>query len=249
MKKSNKICKIQLKTSIKSIVTYYSILIGLLILTLIQKFMFPDYNTQVNGIDSATVIFIFIVALNSFKSSFYFSQGNNISRKSFYWGNIKYGIIISAVLVFIDVIINRVYNIFMSCPTIFDMIYGQITYCVNASWKLTLDHSISNLLGTCVWTFALYVFVFMMGLLITMIYFRLNKLGQIIISCIPIILIIFVNNFPHDIYNKVCIFIENAFGISENPNPYITILTFSILSILVMGVQYLLIKKAVTDKN
>ncbi|EJO5347791.1 hypothetical protein NRP93_001883 [Clostridium botulinum] len=248
MIKSNKVCKYQLKTSIKSIVTYYSILIGLLILTLILNYMSTGGNFKVNGIDISTSIFIFIVALNSFKSSFYFSQGNNISRKSFIVGTIEYGIIMSAILTLIDVIINRIYNIFMICPTMFDIIYGQKIYDVNRPWEFTLNHSVSNLFGTYVWTFALYVFVFMVGLLITMIYFRLNKLGEIIVSCIPVILIIVLNNLPSDIYDNVCIFIGNIFGINSK-NPYIAVLTFCILSILAMGLQHLLIKKAVTDKN
>lgn len=37
MEKSNKICKYQLETSIKPILIYYSILIGVLLLVLIQK--------------------------------------------------------------------------------------------------------------------------------------------------------------------------------------------------------------------
>ncbi|EPY2278059.1 hypothetical protein ACXAT3_002811 [Clostridium sporogenes] len=247
MEKSNKICKYQLMSSIRSTLIYYSILIGILILTLILKFTSPGSNSEVNGIEIATAIFIFIVALNSFKSSFYFSQGNNISRKSFIIGTIKFGIIMVSVLSLIDVIINRVLNIFMSCPTIFDIIYGQVSYGVNASWELTLNRSISNLFGTYVWTFALYVVIFMIGLLITMIYFRLNKLGQIIVSCSPVILSIAINNFSHYICNEVWTFIENAFG-TNSKNPYMAILTFIILSILAVTIQYLLIKKAVADK-
>ncbi len=47
--------------------------------------MYPYSNIQSNGIEIATAIFIFIIALNSFKSSFYFSQGNNVSRNSLFW--------------------------------------------------------------------------------------------------------------------------------------------------------------------
>ncbi len=138
----------------------------------------------------------------------------------------------------------------MACPSIFDIIYGEITYGVNSFWKVTLNHSVSNLFETYIWTFALYVFIFMIGLFITMIYFRLNKVGQIIVSCSPIIFSIVIINLPNGMYNHVCTLIENIFGLNcANKNPYIAIITFSILSILSMGVQYLLIKKSVTDKN
>ncbi len=88
----------------------------------------------------------------------------------------------------------------------------------------------------------------MLGLLITIIYFRLNKLGQIVLSFFPVILIVVTSGFYSYIATGVWEFIKNAFGINTK-NPYIAILTFIILSILAIAGQYLLIKKAVTDKN
>lgn len=247
MEKSNKICKYQLKTSIKPILIYYSILIGFLLLILIEKFKSQNSNIQSSGIEMSTAIFIFIMALNSFKSSFYFSQGNNISRNSFIIGTIKAGIIMAAVLSLIDVIINRIYNIFIICPTNFDMIYTKAIYDIDSGWEPILTHSISNSFGTYIWTFAVYIFLFMLGLLITITYFRLNKLGQIVLSSFPVILIVVTSGFYSYIPIEVWTFIENAFGINTK-NPYIAILTFIILSILAITIQYLLIKKAVADK-
>ncbi|MCJ8171687.1 hypothetical protein [Clostridium botulinum] len=248
MEKSNKICKYQLKTSIKPILIYYSILIGFLLLILIEKFTSQNSNVQSSGVEMSTAIFIFVMALNSFKSSFYFSQGNNISRNSFIIGTIKAGIIMAAALSLIDVIINRIYNIFIICPTNFDMIYTKAIYGIDAGWEPILTHSISNSFGTYIWTFAVYVFLFMLGLLITIIYFRLNKLGQIVLLFFPVILIVVTSGFYSYIPTGVWEFIKNAFGINTK-NPYIAILTFIILSILAIAGQYLLIKKAVTDKN
>ncbi|KGO12924.1 hypothetical protein [Clostridium botulinum] len=248
MEKSNKICKYQLETSIKPILIYYSILIGFLLLILIEKFMSQNSNVRSSGIEMSTAIFIFIMALNSFKSPFYFSQGNNISRNSFIIGTIKAGIIMAAALSLIDVIINRIYNIFIICPTNFDMIYTKAIYGIDTGWEPILTHSISNSFGTYIWTFTVYVFLFMLGLLITIIYFRLNKLGQIVLSFFPVILIVVTSGFYSYIPTGVWDFIENAFGINTK-NPYIAIITFIILSILAIAGQYLLIKKAVTDKN
>nr|WP_278001032.1 hypothetical protein [Clostridium botulinum] len=87
----------------------------------------------------------------------------------------------------------------------------------------------------------------MLGLLITITYFRLNKLGQIVLSSFPVILIVVTNGFYSYIPTEVWTFIENAFGVNTK-NPYMAILTFIILSILAITIQYLLIKKAVADK-
>ncbi|APF28175.1 putative membrane protein [Clostridium sporogenes] len=249
MNKSNKICSYQLETSIKSILVYYGILIGILLLVLIQKkFMYPYSNIQSNGIEIATAIFIFIIALNSFKSSFYFSQGNNVSRNSFILGTIKSGIIISAMLALVDIIINRIYNLFIICPTNFDTIYGKIVYDVNNNWELMLKHSAVTSFKTYLWTFAVYVFLFMLGLVVTMIYFRLNKLGKIVVSSIPFIIIIVLDNIPKHNSDKIVEFIGNIFGIN-NKNPYMAILIFIIISILLIAIQYLLIRRAVADKS
>lgn len=249
MNKSNKICSYQLKTSIKSILVYYGILIGILLLVLIQKnFMYPYSNIQSNGIEIATAIFIFIIALNSFKSSFYFSQGNNVSRNSFILGTIKSGIIISAMLALVDIIINRIYNLFIICPTNFDTIYGKIVYDVNNNWELMLKHSAVTSFETYLWTFAVYVFLFMLDLVVTMIYFRLNKLGKIVVSSIPFIIIIVLDNIPKHNSDKIVEFIGNIFGIN-NKNPYMAILIFIIISILLIAIQYLLIRRAVADKS
>ncbi len=137
---------------------YYSILIGFLLLILIEKFTSRNSNVQSSGIEMSTAIFIFIMALNSFKSPFYFSQGNNISRNSFIIGTIKAGIIMAAALSLIDVIINRIYNIFIICPTNFDMIYTKAIYSIDTGWEPILTHSIFNSFGTYIWTFAVYVF-------------------------------------------------------------------------------------------
>ncbi len=249
MNKSNKICSYQLETSIRSILVYYSIFIGILLLVIIQKkFMYPYSNIQSNGIEIATAIFIFIIALNSFKSSFYFSQGNNVSRNSFILGTVKSGVIISAMLALIDIIINRIYNLFIICPTNFDTLYGRVVYGVNNNWEFMLNHSVVTSLESYLWNFAIYVFLFMLGLVITMIYFRLNKLWRIIVSSIPFIIIMVLNNISEHNSDKIIEFIGDILGIN-NKNPYIAMLIFIMMSILLIAMQYLLIRRAAADKN
>lgn len=88
----------------------------------------------------------------------------------------------------------------------------------------------------------------MLGLVVTMIYFRLNKLGKIVVSSIPFIIIIVLDNIPKHNSDKIVEFIGNIFGIN-NKNPYMAILIFIIISILLIAIQYLLIRRAVADKS
>lgn len=245
MDKSNKICKYQLKTSVKATFIYYSILIGILLIVLVEKIVDKDNNIHFSGVEISTAIFIFVAALNSFKSTFYFSQGNNVSRKTFIKGNIKYGLIMSAILSVIDIVLNRVYNIFTICPTNFHTIYGKIIFNQdNKQWQWAQTSHISSFLQAYIWYFALYAFLFMLGLSITIIYFRLNKLGQVIISIIPVIIIVLINELHRYIPDAVFTFFQDTFQ-----NPYRATMMFIILAILGMIFQYMLIKKAVPDKN
>ncbi len=77
-----------------------------------------------------------------------------------------------------------------------------------------------------------------------MIYFRLNKLGQLIISIIPVTIIILINELYRYIPDAVFTFFQDTFG-----NLYRATMMFIILAILGMIFQYMLIKKAVPDKN
>ncbi|NFN88158.1 hypothetical protein FDF31_12255 [Clostridium sporogenes] len=139
-------------------------------------------------------------------------------------------------------------NLFIICPTNFDTLYGKVVYGVNNNWDFMLNHSVVTSFETYLWTFAVYVFLFMLGLVITMIYFRLNKLGKIVVSSIPFIIIIVLDNIPKHNFDKIVEFIGNIFGIN-NKNPYMAILIFIIMSILLIAMQYLLIRNAVADKN
>lgn len=95
---------------------------------------------------------------------------------------------------------------------------------------------------------SVYIFIYVRSInIITIVYFRLNKLGQVVISIIPVLLIVIISNFYIYIPTEVWDFIRNAFG-ANTKNPYMAILTFIILSILAITIQYLLIKKAVADK-
>ena len=125
MDKAKKVCKYQIETFIKPTIIYYLIFIAVIVVLSILA-RSSEGNFMSSGLELSTWIFIFVMALNSFKSPFYFSQANNVSRKSFYLGTLFYSVVVSLVIPVIDIIINRIYNLFVECPMNYDMIYGKV---------------------------------------------------------------------------------------------------------------------------
>ena len=178
-------------------------------------------------------------------------KSNNVSRRDFLYGTILSMIPIAFVMSFIDVIINRIQNIFISSPTNYDMIYGNMrtlgimTEANKGIW--VQNNSIETLLNTFLFQGAVYVFSFALGFVITILYYKSNKLTKVIISVAPVALILLLNLII-DIYPSILSggikFIQFIFG-WNTLNPYAAILTFIISFISLSLIARLLTKKVV----
>lgn len=189
MNKSLKIAQLNTNDMIKPIIIFYCIVITALLLSLIL--VNSNINIMATGLESATVIFLFVCGLNSFKENFYFSQGNNVSRKSFIIGVIGSIFPIAIFMAIIDIIINRVANIFTKMPTIYDMLYGNYAS-INILKSITTwtqNNSLIAIINSILFCFILYCLVYVLGLAISMLYFRCNTLMKILVSVIGVMLL------------------------------------------------------------
>ena len=245
---SLKLSKYNIKSSLKPIMIYYCIVISvLIIMTILTKITGGD--NQSNGLEFISIVFLFIIGLNSFKENFYFTQANNISRLDFFKASAISIIPISICMSILDVIINRVYNLFQICPTMYDMAYDSFNL-VNNHELWIQSNSIKTLFGTVAFLFAFYIVAFAIGLLITIIYYKCNKIMKILVSLSPIaIMSIFacIESYYPAFGWKVGVFIDNIFGISAK-NSYMAVLTFICLFIISMSLFYMLIRKAVVKR-
>ncbi|MEE0931913.1 MAG: hypothetical protein U0L64_02585, partial [Clostridium sp.] len=115
--KSLKIAKMNIEGIVKASIIYYCIFVCVII----GLIAVSGGRSSMSGVEFSTVIFLFVCGLNSFKSNFYFAKSNGISRKTFIKGLLISSIPISLVMSIIDVIINRISNIFIKNPTLYDM--------------------------------------------------------------------------------------------------------------------------------
>ncbi|MBU3075794.1 hypothetical protein [Clostridium estertheticum] len=243
---SFKLAKYNIKSSLKSIIIFYCIFIAVLFTTI------NSTGISISGIEFSSMIFLFVMGLNLFKENFYFSQANNIPRTDYFKSLVITILPIALGMSIIDVILNRIYNIFLGGPTIYDMAYGNFPHGYNYEsipvW--IQNNSIGTLVGTDTFLFALYILAFAIGLLITMIFYKCNKTMKILIFLSPIAIEAIggsvIYNFP-EFGEKSGIFIDNILGISTK-NSYICVITFIFLFIITMCFVYIIIRRVVVKK-
>lgn len=241
--KSLKVAKYEFLDALNSIKAYYAILIAIFVsITLLAGT--NEGEIKSSGIEFSTIIFIFIAGLNSFKNSFKFTQGNNISRKTFFQGLMISTLPIAALMAVVDVTLNRIYNVFEFCPTIYDMTYDK-GFGQNA-WSQS--NSLGTLFATVMFLIFLYIMTFNLGIFINLIYYRSNTVLKVIISVAPFVLITLIGNFhdlfPQEFWNGVGTFLVNSFGLN-NYNAYAAIFSFFTIAIVLSGFIFILIRRAV----
>ena len=247
--KSLKIAKMNIEGIMKSAIIYYSIFVCVII----GLIAVSGGRSSISGVEFSTVIFIFVCGLNSFKSNFYFAKSNGISRKTFIKGLLISIIPIALVMSIIDVIINRINNIFIKNPTLYDMAYGNLVGIIGdidiGSWTHSI--SLSSIFNTILFQFSLCLLVYVIGIVINMIYYRSNKYLKVLVSVIPVVFIIFNANFSTKnpgLTMRINEFLDYIFGF--NPvNVFACITTFLVLVVILSGIAFLLIRKAIIKER
>ena len=246
---SYKLSKYNIKVSLKSIIIYYLIFTGAITgIEMLNKLSVVKGHTS--GVEFSTVIFLFVMGLNSFKEDFYFAQANNISRVDYFKANVIAILPIGLAMSILDVIINRVYNLFVASPTLYDMSYNNFTGANLIMEVWVQSNSIVTLFGTVTFLFAFYIASFAIGLLITIIYYKCNKIMKILVSLSPIAFMTILGSvatkYP-EFGDKLEIFIETILGLNTK-NAYMAVMTFICLFIIAMFFVYLLIRKVVVKR-
>lgn len=243
--KIKSIIKYNISSLKNSIAIYYTIFITV---CLASVFLSRNANISSSGIEISSGIFLFVAGLNLFKENFYFMKSNNVSRKDFLYGTALSMIPVVIFMSFIDIIINRIYNIFMKCPTIYDMGYANIG---SGEWHNTINWVQSNSIITLFNSFTLQASLSLaaisLGFLITIIYYKCNKFMKVVVSIIPIALSILISMigtaYPNFI-NNINKFIATIFGVN-NRNVYVATLTLIVSFIIFIAISRLLTRKAI----
>ena len=244
--KSLKIAKMNAEGIMKAAIIYYFIFICVII----GLIAISSEKSTTSGIEISTTIFLFVCGLNSFKSNFYFAKSNGISRKTFIKGLLISSVPIALVMSIIDIIIN---NIFIKNPTFYDMAYGNsvgyISKIYEGNW--IQSNSLATIFNTILFQFSLCLLAYVIGIVINMIYYRANKYVKVLVSVIPVSLIILKGNLSMrdpSLTLRINEVSNYIFGFNPS-NVFACITTFLVFTVVLSGIAFLLIRKAVIKER
>ena len=247
--KLKSIVKYNLSSLKNSIIIYYSIFITVCVTSALLS---KNGNISSSGIELSSVIFIFVAGLNLFKENFYFMKSNNVSRKDFIYGTALSMIPVVVVMSIIDIILNRIYNIFIKCPTIYDMVYTSIG---SGQWYSSTNwiqsNSISTILNSSIFQASLCLAAVSLGFIITIIYYKCNSFMKVVVSVAPIAFLTLgstIGTAYPNISKNLNKFIQTIFGLNSQ-NSYIAVLTFIILFVIFIGISRLLTRRAIIKQG
>lgn len=242
--KSLKIARMNIEGIRKAAMIYYSIFVCVIIGLLAVS----GGIITMSGVEISTVIFLFVCGLNSFKSNFYFAKSNGISRKTFIKGLLISSIPIALVMSIIDIIINRINNIFIKNPTLYDINYGELLGHIGSVYdgNWIQSNSLNTIFNTILFQFSLCLLAYVIGIVINMIYYRANKYVKVLVSVIPVAFIILKGNLSMrnpSLTLRINEFTNYIFGFNPS-NVFVCITTFLVFTVVLSAIAFLLIRKA-----
>jgi hypothetical protein len=203
-------------------------------------------DVNLGGMEAASMIFIFVSGLNSFKETFRMFIQNGLSRKTLFISFVCGIIPISAFMALIDSINGVLAGMVSNYQTAYMQFYGQ-RYAGSSNGILQLVEGF-------LWSIFAYAMLAMTGYFITTLYYRMNKGLKFIVSIgVPafffIILPIIDTNFTDGVISKgITNFFSFAWGYKNGFNPYFSMVTCTLIFALFGGLSYLLIRKAVVKE-
>lgn len=226
-----------------SILIFYFIVAAVLALLSISytNMVSHNINGSVGGVEMASVIFLFIIGLNSFKPNYYFLSAHGITRKGQFCGFLLSMIPVAGIMAIIDTAISNILAKFINYNSMFFQIYGQLEAGAN---------SISSILVTIIWSMALYLFAVILGYFITTLYYRMTSLLKVIVSIgVPAIFIIIIPTVDTQLNNGKFLrwtgeTIALLGGVKNSGRPMIAVISLIVEAVVLAALAYLLVRKA-----
>ncbi len=231
-------------SDIKNSVVIFYLIIAAIAILISGSITFAAGNVKgtSGGGEMATVIFIFIVGLNSFKQNFLFLSVNNIPRKRQFQGFVLTALAVSGIMAAVDTTYASILSEFVNYSSAFMQIYGN--------W-ITQTAKPVIIVTSFIWSTALYTAAIIGGYLITCLYYRMIKLLKIIVSIgVPVLLFMVLPAVDATLLNgRISKWLNEVLlvlgGFSNGINPYIAVLSLSVGAAVAAGLSFLLVRKAV----
>lgn len=221
MNKLLKVYRYQLYESLGAVAIFY---LALLVFTV---FLSIWGGGSSSGFEFASAIFIFVLGLNLFKSSFRFLQFLGVTRKCFFAGSLMVLITVAAGMTVIDTALGKLFVLLQPYTTLFAESYGQ-----------------GNLLSQFFWEFALLAMFAFVGFFITTLYYRCNRILKIVISLSPVYVGLMLDAMPSSWLIQMWSVIGFLSGFRPDVGVWNNILGMLITVLVFSGLSFLLIRRA-----
>ena len=228
------------KAVMKFYLIFFLIILVMVPLSIFIKRTQIDLNiviVRLNGLELASMIFLFVAGLNSFKEDFLFFSANGISRKTQFYGFVASTIPVVLIMSVIDTVYGTILGVLLDYNSVFTMAYSQ--YDANV---------VIMKLATVVWLALLYLMVLMIGYFITVLYFRMSKGWKIGVSiAVPMLFLYILPIMDEMLFSsRITNAMTKAFDtfMGNGHNPYIAMLTFLVVTLIFAALSYSLIRKA-----
>jgi len=204
-----------------------------------------DGDSFVGGGEMASLIFLFVVGLSSFKQNFLFLSTNNVPRRLQFKGFLLSALILCGAMAFVDTSYSNIVAQFMDYRSAFYQVYGEWTLQAFVLLKIAVNFFFN---------LVLYLLSYLGGYFITNLYFRMNKMLKIIVSIgVPAIFTIILPALESAVTKgRIFRFIGDVLlilgGLKDGVNPYIALLSFTAGATAVAGLCFLLLRRAVVRK-
>lgn len=164
---------------------YYGIVVLLFLATLIVSRALGEHNITVNGMDTASLIFVFVLGLNAFKSEFGLFVQNGISRRTLWVDFLLSAGVLCLAMALIDSCYPLIFGRSLQYDSLFGTLYNRIPSF--ASGAAAAHGGFVAVL----WLVLAYLSAISFGFFITTLFYRMSKPLKVIVSVgVPVLLFV-----------------------------------------------------------
>ena len=237
---------------LKTVRNFYMIIVLIIVLFVIAVELGDDSSIKsFGGIEMSTLIFLFVVGLNSFRETFLMMLQNGVSRKTMFISTIVTILSTSTLMAIVDrflLVIGGLYsdlheNVIVT--GMYDILYGKRS--------ASMDAIPFNLEGVLI-IIGIYISAMAVGLFITTAYYRMNKVLKIVVSVgVPATVFVFLPVLDGAVFggrmSRAFIKMMNFILGGTSGTPYNLLLSCIIFTIVCFSLTWMLVRRAVEKIN
>lgn len=175
----------QFSKSIKPIISFYCIVLVFTILDYIAYSLEFSPIVSVSGWDFAGLIFLFVAGCVSTSDVFPMLLQNSVSRKTYFIAKILTVLSLSAMVAVFNIGISVLTEIVFK--SIFNNSQVEIISMINMIYFDNFTYTLSSAMWTLLVTYCLSIFIFMLGMFLSSVFYRVGKFARVLISAgIPV---------------------------------------------------------------